>query len=265
MDWNEAVAVRPTGDRRFAAHVDEQWTSLQGVHGGVVAALALTAVERVLTDEGLDPATTMRAATFGYVSGNVVGDLDIEVEVVRRGRKLVTSHARTSQGGKTTTVARFHHSPPWEAMAFSDVPPPPSRPEGAPRLSWGDTPAHLNNVETYLHPDTAVFAGTDRAEWIAWSRPLEDSTFDAAWLTMFADYFPPAVFTKATEPQRAVTIEYGIQIHDAAGSWTLGDDELLSARMHAFHSHDGFAVEDGWIHLPDGTLLATTRQTRLAG
>ena len=66
-------------------------------------------------------------------------------------------------------------------------------------------------------------------------------------------------------PQRAVTIEYGIQVHDAAGSWTLGEGELLTARMHAFHSHDGFAVEDGWIHLPDGTLLATTRQTRLAG
>jgi len=35
--------------------------------------------------------------------------------------------------------------------------------------------------------------------------------------------------------------------------------------MHTFHSDDGFAVEDGWIHLPDGTLLATVRQTRLTG
>ena len=38
-----------------------------------------------------------------------------------------------------------------------------------------------------------------------------------------------------------------------------------TARKHAFHPNGGFAVEDGWIHLPDGTLLATTRQTRLAG
>ena len=265
MDWNDAIAVTPTGEHRFAAHVDEQWTSLQGVHGGIVAALALTAVERVLADEGVDPETTMRAATFGYVRGNVIGDLDIEVEIVRRGRKLVTTHARTSQDGKVTTVARFHHSPPWEAMEFSDVAPAPARHSDAVRLDWGPTPAHLNNVETYLHPDTAVFAGTERAEWIAWNRPLHGGEFDAAWLTMFADYFPPAVFTKATTPQRAVTIEYSIQVHSAAGRWRLGDDELLAARMHAFHSHDGFAVEDGWIHLPDGTLLATTRQTRLAG
>ena len=76
---------------------------------------------------------------------------------------------------------------------------------------------------------------------------------------------PSAVFARTTSPVRAVTIEYSIQIHSAAGSWTLADGDYLAARMHTFHSHDGFAVEDGWIHLPDGTLLATVRQSRLAG
>jgi acyl-CoA thioesterase len=265
MDWTKALAIEAAGDGRFDAHVDDHWTSLQGVHGGVVAALAVTAAERVLRDEGVDPATTLRSATFGYVRGNVVGDLALEVEVVRRGRALVTSHVTASQAGRTTTVARLHHSTPWEGMVYSDIDPPAPRLHDAIRLRWGNTPAHLNNVETYLHPDTQVFAGTDRAEWIAWSRPLGSGTFDSAWLAMFGDYFPPAVFTKATTPQRAVTIEYSIQIHDAAGRWDLADGELLAARMHATHSHDGFAVEDGWIHRPDGALLATTRQTRLAG
>lgn len=265
MDWDQAMALEPLGDGRFTGHVDEQWTSLQGVHGGVVAALAQTAVERVLADDGVDPATTMRAATFGYASGNVIGDIEISVQVVRRGRALVTSHVTTTQAGKTTTIARFHHSTPWEGMEYSAAPEPAERPLDAVRLDWGRTPAHLNNVETYLHPATAVFSGTELAEWIAWSRPLHGATFDSAWLTMFGDFFPPAVFTKATTPQRAVTIEYSVQVHSAAGSWTLGDGELLAARMHTFHSHEGFAVEDGWIHLPDGQLLATTRQTRLAG
>lgn len=49
--------------------------SLQGVHGGYVAALAVTAAERVLAAEGVEPGTTMRAATFGYVSGNRLGEL----------------------------------------------------------------------------------------------------------------------------------------------------------------------------------------------
>ncbi|MBS1836204.1 MAG: thioesterase family protein [Actinobacteria bacterium] len=265
MDWDDAVAVEHVGDGRFRSHVDEQWTSLQGVHGGIVAAQALAAVEHVLRSDGVEPSSTLRAATFGYVRGNVVGDLVVAVEIVRRGRSMVTTHATVLQDDRVTTVARFHHSPPCEGVEWSDVPPPIARPEGTVRLHIGDRPAHLDNVETHLHPDTLMFAGNDRAEWIAWSRPLAGDALDSRWLTMYGDYFPPAVFASTTAPQRAVTIEYSIQIHSAAGRWSLGEDGYLAARMHATHAHEGFAVEDGWIHMPDGSLLATTRQTRLAG
>ncbi|MBK5222472.1 MAG: thioesterase family protein [Acidimicrobiia bacterium] len=265
MNWDHALALEPVDHNMFRGHVDEDWTSLQGVHGGVVAALALTAAERVLHELGVDPSTTLRAATVGYVAGNTVGDLTIDVEVVRRGRSLVSTHVRTTQDAKTTTVARFHHSQPWEGIELSDIAPPPPRPAGTVRLQREGARAHINNVETHLHPDTQVLAGGDSAEWIAWSRPLDGDNFASAWLLMFGDYFPPAVFAKVTAPVRAVTIEYSMQVHSAAGRWHLGEGEHLTARMHANHAHDGFAVEDGWIHLPDGTLLATTRQTRLAG
>lgn len=262
--WTEATALTRLDERRFGAHIDEQWTSLQGVHGGVVAATAVYASEAVVRDAGADPDTQLRAATFGYVSGNTVGDITVDIDVVRHGRAMITTHARVSQGDKTTTVARLHHSRPWDGSSYSDAPPPEAMPETAERIELPG-PAHLNNVETYLHPATGLLGGADRSEWIAWSRPVDQDTFDAGWLTMYGDYFPPAVFARTTAPVRAVTVEYSIQIHSAAGTWTLGDGELIAARMHAFHSHDGFAVEDGWIHLPDGTLLATVRQTRLAG
>src|SRR5699024_1319260 len=159
---------------------------LQGVHGGVVAALALRAAERVLADAGVDPATTtLRAATLGYVAGNQVGDLTIDVEVIRRGRALVSTHVRTAQDDRITTVARFHHSAPWDGMEFSDVGPPPERPAGTTRLQREGARAHINNVETHVHPDTGFLAGTGRAEWIAWSRPLDGGGLDAAWLLMF--------------------------------------------------------------------------------
>lgn len=251
-------------DGHFGGHVDERWTSLQGVHGGIVAAMVVDASTATVTDAGVDPTTRLRAATFGYVRGNVVGDLTIDVEIVRQGRAMTTTHATVRQDGKVTTTARLHHSTPWEGLTYSDAPPPVARPEGTVRIEF-PPPAHLNNTETYLHPDTAPFSGHDRSEWIAWGRPLEGGRIDPAWLTMYGDYFPPAVFARSTTPVRAVTIEYSIQIHSTASHWDLADDELLAARMHTFHSADGFAVEDGWIHLPDGTLLATVRQTRLAG
>jgi hypothetical protein len=43
MLWDESMAMTRVDDRRFAAKVDDRWSSLQGVHGGVVAALAVTA------------------------------------------------------------------------------------------------------------------------------------------------------------------------------------------------------------------------------
>lgn len=264
MNWSDSTRLEQVSPTSFAGFVDEDWTSLQGAHGGVVAALAVAASSQVVADLGVDVSTTVRAATFGYVRGNSIGPLNLDVDVIRQGRALVTTHVTARQDDRTTTVARLHHSTPWDGFDLSDDPGPPPRPEETVRLEWPGR-AHLNNVETHLHPGTLAFTGTDRAEWMAWCRPLHGSSLDTAWLAMFGDYFPPAVFTRSTEPTRAVTIEYSIQIHSAAGTWDLGDDGYLTARMHAFHAHDGFAVEDGWIWSPDSTLLATTRQTRLAG
>ncbi|MFN8104327.1 MAG: hypothetical protein U0U69_07685 [Acidimicrobiia bacterium] len=64
MGRDDAIRVESVGDRSFRARVDEDWTSMQGAHGGIVAALALAAVEQVLREDGVDPAVTMRAATF---------------------------------------------------------------------------------------------------------------------------------------------------------------------------------------------------------
>ena len=265
MNWSQETTVVETGENCFRATVGEQWSSLQGAHGGIVAALAVRAVEKTLTKLGVERNATLRAATFGYASGNVPGDLDINVEVIRRGRTMVTSHVTVTQNDKTTTVARLHHATPWEGIEFSDAPAPPVKPTELVRLDENARVTHLNNVETHLDAACIPFTGASRGEWRAWCRPHHGGTFDTTWLTMFGDYFPPAVFARSSGPSRAVTIEYSMQVHDAAGSWTIGDNELLPARMHVFHSHDGFAVEDGWVWLPNGQLLATFRQTRLAG
>src|SRR5437667_10928836 len=108
---------------------------------------------------------------------------------------MTTTHARVVQGDKTTTVARFHYSTPWDGIEFSDVEPARPKPPDAVRLEELG-PAHLNNTETYLDPRTPFFGGAKRPEWVAWSRPIEDSSFDAARPTVFGDFFPPAAFAR---------------------------------------------------------------------
>lgn len=265
MDWNADMNVTQVSDHSFKATVGEHWSSLQGAHGGVVAALTVRSAQQILAGLGVESDTTLRAATFGYASGNQPGELTIDVDVIRRGRTMVTVRAMVTQNNKSTTLARLHFASPLDGIDFSDAPAPPSRPTELVRLDQNARVTHLNNVETHLDATSIPFGGAERGEWRAWCRPHHGGTFDATWLTMFGDFFPPAVFARISAPSRAVTIEYSIQIHDAAGQWSIDENELMPARMHVFHSHDGFAVEDGWIWLPNGQLLATVRQTRLAG
>jgi hypothetical protein len=36
---------------------------------------------------------------LGYVSGNTVGDLTVDIDIIRRGRAMTTTHARITQNG----------------------------------------------------------------------------------------------------------------------------------------------------------------------
>lgn len=264
MTWDDECAVRKTDDSTFEVSLHESWRSLQGIHGGIVAGMSVRAAAEAAGESPDGRPLTLRAATFGYAAGNQVGDARIKVDVVRRGRNMTTVHTSMSQEDRTTLVSRMHFSTPWDGVEFSDAPSPPPRPEGTVRLDTPEKTTHISKVETWAHPDHLFLSGGPRAEWKVWSRPKQGDSFDASWLAMYGDLMPPPVLARSTEPRRAVSIEYSLQVHSAAIGWSLGGG-YLCMQMHTFHSHDGFSVDDGHIWMPDGTLLATTRQTRLAG
>jgi acyl-CoA thioesterase len=257
------VVLTPIGPSRFEADLPENWVALQGVHGGFAAALAVRAALTVIDD----PTRTLRAATFGFLRGLRPETATFDVEEVRTGRALATYHVTISQaGGPPSVVGRLHCSPAWDGDTFSDLRPPAlTPPADAVRLRIPGGGGHVHHLPTLLHPDTTIFAGASTARWLAWTRPSPPDVVDGSWLTMLGDYFPPAVCVRNTGPARAVTIEYSIQIHTSAAPLPLADDQVLTCEMHTTHAAGGFAIEDGHIWAPDATLVATTRQTRLAG
>ena len=249
-------------DHRYTAELPENWVALQGVHGGFAVALAVQAVETSIAD----PARTLRAATFGFLRGLRPETAEFDVTEVRTGRALATYDVSITQGGPASVVGRCHFSPAWDGVSFTDLTPPAlTRPSDAVRLERPGDTGHFHHLETWLHPETTLFAGAPQARWLAWTRPTGSDRVDTAWLTLLGDYFPPAVTVRNTGPTRAVSIEYSLQIHTSTRDIELGADEFLTCEMHAYHAAEGFAVEDGTIWAPDGTLLVTTRQTRLAG
>ncbi len=255
-----ATVLTPTGTNSYAAELPEEWVALQGVHGGFAAAVAVRAAEDTLADR----TRTLRAATFGFLRGLRPGPAAIDIEDIRVGRSLATFHVTISQaGGPPSVFGRCHFSTPWDGSAFSDlVPPPLTPPHDALPLT---TPEHLRHLPTLVHPDTTLFAGAAEARWLAWTHPTPPDRVNGPWLTMLGDYFPPAVFVTSTGPTRAVSIEYSIQIHTNLQPLALAPGDYLTCTVHASHAAEGFAIEDATIWSPRGTLLATTRQTRLAG
>ena len=117
MDWNTAIAVEPLGGGSFRAHVDEHWRSLQGVHGGIVAALAVRASESVVAGLGADPSTSLRSATFGYVRGNVIGHSDWPINPAG-----FTFHGKIHETVEGADCVMHVHTTPVMAV-FCRVPP----------------------------------------------------------------------------------------------------------------------------------------------
>ncbi len=260
------------GSLGFATEIGPHWRSLHGVHGGLVAALCVRAAD-VLAQQRGPAGATLRAATIAYMRGCEVGPITLEASVLRAGRALLSSDVQVRQGGSLVVAARTHHAPPWPGTARPDLDAAPSpRPDHAVRLLREGVVAHFQNAEAWLHPDTLPFAGGPLAAWIGWARPLPgegmsagEGNVDAAWLALLGDFYPPATFAAATEPARAVTIEYAIQVHTSQLPYPLHEGEHVAVRVATAHAIDGFAVEDGVLRAPNGALLATTRQTRLSG
>jgi hypothetical protein len=75
MNWVDDSRLHEFADGRLAGHLPQHWKSLQGMHGGLVAALAVRAADKHVNDLGAPTDCTLRAATFGFVRGSVAGEV----------------------------------------------------------------------------------------------------------------------------------------------------------------------------------------------
>jgi acyl-CoA thioesterase len=124
--------------------------------------------------------------------------------------------------------------------------------------------SHFDETEVTLDPDAVPFSGRGPAWIAAWLRPLDDALIDAPWLVAACDVLPPASFSRTTGPTRAATLDYTIHVVEADPAAHVAPGEHVYLDCRSPLAADGLAVEDGVLWAPDGTVLAVSRQTRLA-
>lgn len=257
-DFDRTTALVPQDGRpgSFSVELDAGWSSLVGVHGGYMCALAVRGAE------ALAPDRDVRTLTTSFLRTGQVGPAELVVTPVRQGRSLTTMAAELSQDGRLLTTTRLtlvneRGGVEWSAPSPVPLPPPeecePIEPPGPVR--------HFGRVDALIDPSHLPFTGGDRALVRGYLRPLEPRPVDATWLAMAADWFPPPAFVRIAPPTGGVSIDMTTHVHRSRP--VLGPDEWLTAEFSIETSTGGLAVEHGRIAERDGTLVAESFQTRL--
>jgi acyl-coenzyme A thioesterase PaaI-like protein len=241
---------------RFSVDLDPAWSSLIGVHGGYLAAIAIKAAQIVAGDD-----RPVRTATTSYLRPGSVGPATVDVEVVRRGRSITNLAVTLRQSSRIVvvsqvTAAMAGASASWETIKDIDLPPieqciPIEAPPGI---------GHFDHGIAMLDPTDLPFAHGPRARVAGYMRPIEAGPIDAPWLGMALDWFPPASFARVDPPTGGISISYTIHIHHTLDG--LADDEWLGGVFHADISSDGIALEKGLITDPAGRIVAESFHTR---
>jgi acyl-CoA thioesterase len=254
--FDRTTAVRRVSDEplRYAADLDESWASLRGVHGGYCTALLVRAAEATFPDRAV------RTVTASFLRPAEIGPADIDIDVVRAGRSFSTVVATLRQQGRVGLTARITMLGPvvgaeWSAAVTSR----PAAPADCTSFTPPPSIRHFEQAELLLDPTTVPAGDAEDARIAGHVRPVESRPFDAAWLTMIGDWFPPSPFRRLLPPTGGVSIDYTVHVHrtlpETADLW-------LEGVFDTGTSSDGIALERGTLATPDGRPVAETFHTR---
>jgi Thioesterase-like superfamily len=255
FDVTTSLVPDPVHPGEFTVHLDEAWSSLVGMHGGYLAAVAIRAAEVVVG------ARLIRTVTTNFLRPAHAGPAQVSVELVRQGRSITNLTVTLSQSSKVVivsqvTAADVVESTEWETISDPDLPAiedcvPIAAPPGI---------GHFDHGTALLDPSDLPFSHGPRARVAGYMRPLEPRAIDAPWLGMALDWFPPASFSRIDPPAGGISISYTVHIHRTLAR--LGEDEWLGGVFRADISEGAIALEKGMIVDPAGRILAESFHTR---
>lgn len=261
MTWQFDVEteVVPDGPGRWAVHLSPHWNIGENPNGGYAAATVVRALGLV---SGHDAPLSL---TTHYLRPSLGGaDGVVHTEVVRSGRRTSTLVGSLVQDGaeRLRLIATFgdlaEASSSGDHLALTPPElPPPDRCRSRTTLEQGIDLPITSRVEVRIHPDQAGPGTLDRAEVSGWIRLADGRPSDVRALPLFADAFPPSLFSLRGRIGWVPTIELTVHVRARPQpGW-------IRARFVTEDLQDGRMIEDGELWDADGTLVARSRQLGL--
>ena len=267
------VVVEPAGDGRYTAALDHGWDLVPLPQGGVIASFALRAAAASVAE----PDQHLRTCTTVFAGQVSAGNLEIDVQVLRRGRtasQVVTTVRNEGAPAGATVLAVFgteRRGPsfvdvvppevprPGDCPSYRD-PPPPEADMGEPFPFW----TRVEGRAALGHPPWAEYEPTtsDVATWLRFDDPpwLPDGSLDPLGLVTLADRMPGSVGERVGRdgprwfaPSSDLTVHL---IEPLRTEWVLAHDRARWA-------DDGWASAESTLWDEQGTLVAYATQMML--
>ncbi|MEO8800163.1 MAG: thioesterase family protein [Polyangiaceae bacterium] len=177
---------------RFQSRISERFNVGPIPNGGYVMSLALKAM--LENFPGREPLTT----TMHYLRPSQNGEVTIEVETVKEGKRYATAMGKLVQGGKETArvIATFgsHDDEPGAARHVSGAPPTLVPLEQAVTIPPNDFFVIGRQLDIRFEPGTAAFMEgkrSDQAIIAGYIRFVDGRDADVLALTLLCDALPP--------------------------------------------------------------------------
>lgn len=269
------TAVVAAGPGSYRGRVDPGWAVVDGAapNGGYLLAIVARAMQQE-TGPHPDPVSL----TGHFLRPPQPGDVDIEVEVIRRGGRHTTVSARLLQDGAECVrlLGAFGDLASAEGWDRVDLAPPDYPPvaecvdvtsAAVARAAAGELPS-FPIQERFDHRQPAELASwalgrpTGRGEmggYLRFADASDDAAMDPLGLLVVADCFAPAVFnTTAGLSSWVPTIELTVQLRARPVPG------YLAAAFTTRAITRGYLEEDGVVWDAAGNLVALSRQLALA-
>lgn len=253
------TAVRAVDTGTWAVDLSTNWDIAGNANGGY----AMTPVLRALEELGGHPDPISVTTHFlRPIQGG--GRAHVSAHVVRRGRTVSVAQGVLVQDGKdrlTVTAALGDLSGDDGAGPSIDRSPPDlaGPDECVDRMGevQGVDLAIASRVDVRLPPDRTLAGGSDEAVTEGWIRLADGTPPSAMALPLFADAFPPSLFSRLGPVGWVPTIELTVQVRRRpAAGW-------VQARFECDDLADGRMIESGTLWDADGRVVARSRQLGL--
>ncbi len=249
------TAVERRGGGVFGATVTGRWNRLLGGPlGGYLVAICLRALAEVM------PLPDPLVFSAFFLRAGEVGPAEIQIELMRAGRRTASGEARLLQGGKERVrlVATFTDLRQRRGRtAVFNEPPEVTPPEQAINPLEGLPPGSATVAEriefrTPEPPGWLRGKPTGRAAGELWIRLADGRDPDLLALALLVDAIPLAVLELGEPGSTTLELTVHLRGHPAPG-W-------LSCRNMTRHVIDGLHEEDVEIWDSRGALVAQSRQ-----